>query len=236
MEKQYSRQALTAFIVLLITYGLIVGMLTLLQNGGILKFSTETKGDLLPLMASLPFVALYLLVLIAATAGFARGAIMARTLPFNQILKSELQQRKMEGAAIKTKIRSGEQVTKDTPYLRALNNVISSRVPILAVIGNDKKVAGVITNDDIIRKLQEEIDKNDPTTLDERLKKLAVKDLHPRDPVVATINENLQEVLGSMIRHQFTKLIVVDERSNSFAGTVDALFLVGELFEGAPTD
>jgi len=217
---------------------LIVGMLVLLHNWGILKFSTDEKStDLLPLMASLPFVALYLVVLIAATAGFARGAVMAKMLPFNQVLKSELQERGMDGAAIKTKIRSGGQVTKDTSYLRALENVYSSRVPILAVIDGDSKVTGVITDHDIIRKLQDEIDRNEPKTLESRLRNLKVQDLHPRVPIVATDDENMQDVIGSMIKNQFTKLIVVkDKNSNSFTGTVDVLDLVGEFFEGDPGD
>lgn len=235
MDKEYSKQAIQAFLVLLVTYVVMLLLLTFLQQWGLIKFKPELNGDLLPLIASLPFAALYLLVLVAATAGYARGAIMAKALPLNQVLKTELQGMKMEGAAIKTRIRSGGQVKVDTPLFSALNNMISSRVPILAVLDNDNKVSGVITSHDIMRILQEQVEKNEPTTLHDRLKNMKVQDLQPTTPVVATVDENLQDVIGNMIRNQFTKLIVVkDRQSNIFSGTVDVMDLVGEVFDSKP--
>ncbi len=233
MDKHYSRQAIVAFLTLLATYALMVWMLTGLDSCGYVKFQTNTGGDLLPLMASLPFAALYLLVLLAATAGYARAAIVARSLPFNQILKSELEERKMDGASITTKIRSGGQVQPDTPFISAMNNITSSRVPILAVIGSDGKVTGVITDHDIMRTLQTEFEKPDPATLCQRLKDLRVKDMPPRKPVFAGINQSLQQVIQTMLRHQFTKLLVVDDKQpDTFLGTVDVMDLVGEFFDG----
>ncbi len=237
MNKQYSKHALKAFAVLLLTYLLILSILTFLQIVEIVEFSTETQGDLLPIMVSLPFVAFYLLVLIAATAGFARGAKMAKALPFKMILEDELKRRSMGEAGIKTKIRSGSQVMANTPYLTALTTVISSRVSILAVIDSDNKVKGVITSNDIIRKLQEEVDKDDTSNLYDRLKKLKVVDLKPRTPEVAAVGENLLGVIERMIQEQFTKLIVVkDKHSYSFTGTVDVLDLVGEIVDDSTED
>jgi hypothetical protein len=50
---------------------------------------------------------------------------------------------------------------------------------------------------------------------------------------VVLTSENLREVAIKMIQNQFTKLIVVeDTASMKFAGTVDMLDLVGEIFDG----
>lgn len=232
MREHYSTQAIRAYILLLITYVGMVAILWFLQWMKVITWSTPLGSDVLPLIASLPFVALYLVVFLAATAGYAHGAMMVKTLPIGQLLKNELQKRKMDRATIQTKIRSGGQVTLDTPYLRALTNLIASRVPILAVVDNDNKVSGVITTDDIVRRLREEIDKPDGASLQDRLKSLKVEQLEPRKPVVSTGDESLEAVLRSMIQHRFTKLIVVDtKQNNNFTGTVDVLDLVGEIFD-----
>lgn len=234
MKDYYSEKATYAFLILLATYVVMVLILLGVSWTEAITFSTDVKGDVLPLLVSLPFVALYLVILLAATAGYAQGAVMAKSLPFSRLLKNELQKRKMDRATIKTKIRSGSQVTADTPFLRALTNIVSSRLPILAVVDGDKKVTGVITTYDIIRKFQEETDKTDATdSLYDRLKSLTVEHLGPRQPVVATTDDNLQAVTNTMIREQFTKLIVVASREGKeFSGTVDVLDLVAEMVEG----
>lgn len=236
MKEYYSKQAICAFLVLVGVYILMVGILCCLRSKGAITGSTELGKDVMPWIASLPFVAFYLVVLLAATAGYARGAIVAETLPFNQVLKAELQAKKMDRASIKTTIRSGGQINKGTSFVTALTNLASSRLPILAVVDpKTRKVSGVITSHDIIRKLQEEIARADRATLGERLEKLTVESLEPREPVVATTDENLAHVLGTMIREQFTKLIVVESREGKeFAGTIDVLDLVGEIAEDAP--
>ncbi len=252
--KEYSKQAIYAFFILLLAYFLLVGCLWLLQVNQLINFRTEVNGDILPLMASVPFVALYLLVLIAATAGYARGAIMAKELPFKQILKQELKDKKMSSAPIKTKTRSTAMVYDDTPFMWALNDIISARISILPVIDKERnEVKGVITSTDFLKKLQEELkflqektapgdEKTDSPALPDnqyrqivknlqkRLEECKVKDLKPQNPVVVNSNENLHGVMHKMIENQFTKLIVVGN-DNSFSGTVDALDLIGEIYE-----
>lgn len=236
MSEYYSKQAIWAFIILMISFVVMVLILMALKWQEAMNFSTALQGDVLPLISSLPFVALYLVVLIAATAGYARGAIVARSLPLNQVFKDELQKKKMDRASIKTTIRSGNQVTEDTPMLQAITNLVSSRVPILAVLDSSNKVTGVITGTDIMARLQKEIESTD-ADLNARLNRLTVRDLQPAKPVVATTDGNLQEVLGTMIRRQFTKLIVVEsEQGKEFAGTVDALDLIGEILEGSSSE
>lgn len=244
MKWEYSKQVIGAFFVLLFAYFLLVGCLWLLQINNLINFQTEIAGDILPLMASAPFVALYLLVLIAATAGYARGAIMAKDLPFKTILENALKENNMSSATIKTRIRSGAMVYEDTPFSCALDDIISSRIPILPVADRDKnEVKGVITLSDLLKKLQEELrslrdgDCGDSTTgsrpvetLQKRLAECRVKDLHPQAPVVVKSNENLQAVLSRMIEKQHSKLIVL-EPDNSFTGTVDSLDLIAEIYE-----
>jgi CBS domain-containing protein len=252
---EYSKQAIGAFFILLFAYFLLVGCLWLLQVNQIINFQTEVKGDILPLMASMPFVALYLLVLIAATAGYARGAIMAKELPFKTILKQELKDKKMSSATIRTKTRSSAKIYEDTPFMWALNDIISARISILPVIDKEKnEVKGVLTSTDFLKKLQEELkilqDENsasgdraaDPAALTDsnyrlivknlqkRLEECKVRDINPQSPIVVSSNENLHAVMQKMIEKQFTKLIVVNN-DNSFAGTVDALDLIGEIYE-----
>ena len=234
---QYSRQVLTAFIILSVTYLLLVGVLLLVHHLDAISFDTDTQGGdyLLRVAVSLPFMALYLLIFIAATAGFARGAIMARGLPFNQVIKQELQKKTMQGENIITKIRSGSTVTPETSYLRALHTSISGRLRIMAVVDPDNRVMGVITSRDILSKLQEETDKqSDHGQLFENLANITVADLKPRRPVVALTSDNLETVMSRMITHQFTKLVVVDnEETLFFRGTVDMLDMAAEIFEDA---
>lgn len=244
MKWEYSKQVIGAFFVLLCAYFLLVGCLWLLQINNLIIFQTEINGDILPLMASAPFVALYLLVLIAATAGYARGAIMAKESPFKTILENELKNNKMSSATIKTKIRSSAMVYEDTPFTWALDDIISSRISILPVVDREKhEVKGVITCVDLLRKLQEEFrnvrdlecgskttDSRSAASLQKRLAECRIKDLPPQAPVTAKSNEDLQAVLSRMIEKQHTKLIV-SEPDNTCTGTVDALDLIAEIYE-----
>lgn len=228
---EYSYKTLGAFAVFLTTFCLMVLLLWWLSIKGIYCFINEpVKFDVFSLLTSLPFVAFYLVVLLAATAGYARSSIMAEKLPISKMFEAELQKRTMNSASVKTKVRSGGQIRKDDTFTRALSNVISSRLPILAVIDSDQKVIGVITGNDLLRKLQNELDKNDGTPLEERLKAIKIGDCELRVPTVATENENLRQVAEKMIKEQFTKLIVVESVSSmKFVGTLDMLDLVGEI-------
>lgn len=237
MTDRYSRQTIGAFVLLAVAFVGMVFLLIFLHDRSVITFSTKVDGDLLKLLASLPFVAFYLVVFLAATAGYARSAIMMKTMPLTQMLHKELKKKTMESATIQTKIRSGGQVSPDTPFSRALSNIISSRLPILAVVDQENKVHGVITSHDILRVLQEEIDrKPEPAIaalppLNERLADLTVENLQPRDPETVTADQNLQSIVDTMLKEQFTKLIVVgDKKSMKFKGTVDVLDLLGEMF------
>jgi len=66
--------------------------------------------------------------------------------------------------------------------------------------------------------------------LQKRLEECKVRDLNPQSPTVVSSSENLHTVIHKMIEKQFTKLIVVGS-DNSFTGTVDALDLIGEIYE-----
>src|SRR3712207_1238236 len=152
MSRFYSRRALQAFLILLVTYASLVLMLVLLHGRGVVTFSTSLDGSLIPLVNSLPFVALYLLVLLAATAGYARGQIMSKRLPFSQLLKEELSSSRMESAGIKTKIRSpGGKIGEETTLREALGAATSARLPILAVVDQQDAVTGVITSHDLLQ-------------------------------------------------------------------------------------
>lgn len=228
----YSLKSLSAFAVFMLTFGLMVALLWWLNHLGIYCFiNSAEKPDVFSLLTSLPFVAFYLVVLLAATAGYARSAIMADKLPISKMFEAELQQHTMKNASIQTKVRSGGQVKEDDNFVRALNNLISSRLPILAVVDDKNSVTGVITANDLMIRLQNELDKSLPQTpLQETLTSIKISDLKPRVPVVAVTTENLRQVAEKMTGNQFTKLIVVENQvSMKFAGTVDMLDLVGEI-------
>ncbi len=244
MNGRYNWPTVGAFVLLVVAYVVMVYILWVLNKDGMIGLETEVNGDVLKLIASLPLVAFYLVVFLAATAGFARAAIVMKTMPLTQVLSKELKKKTMDSATIQTKIRSGGQVCKDTSFLRALNNVTSSRLPILAVVEMDlqtkkERVTGVVTSDDFLKKIEQEADKspglNDPAlpSLAERLERFTVDDLQPRKPTVVTADQNLQSIIDTMLNEQFTKLIVVeDKQSMKFKGTLDVLDMMGEIFAG----
>ncbi len=229
---EYSKRVLTSFIVFLIAFVGIVFLLVYLHNLNYFQTSEVNlnKGEVFPLLTSLPFVAFYLVVLLAATAGYARSSVMADKLPISKLFKAELQKRTMKSPSITTKVRSGLQTRLDEKIVPALNNLISSRLPILAVIDDNNKVIGGVSGHDLTRKLLQELEKEDGSTLDGRIKAITVNDCDYSISIVATINENLQQVTEKMIKNQLTKLIVVeDETSMKFVGTVDMLDLISEI-------
>lgn len=227
----YSAKVLQSFIILGIVYIIVFFMLLLIQWLGYVKFTNDVNGDILKLATTLPFVAFYIMVFIGATAGFARSTIMARELPFNKILNSELKKRTMKSASIMTKIRSGATVDMDTPYLRAVDGLITARLPILPILEGDK-VIGVITYYDIVKQLQSEIEKS-PDNLGDVLKNLKVKDLKKEvsaSPVKVNESENLKKVLDMMIKNHYNKLVVVKSlETNVYSGIVDVVDVTSEL-------
>lgn len=229
---EYSKRVLTSFIVFLLSYVGIIYLLVHLHTLSIFQLPQPdmSKGEIFPMLTSLPFMAFYLVVLLAATAGYARSAAMAEKLPISKLFKAELQKRSMKSPSITTKVRSGIQTYLDENIVIALNNLISSRLPILAVINDQNKVIGAVTGHDLSRKLIKEFENHNAIPFEEKIKEITVKDCDYKITIFATINENLKEVTEKMIKHQLTKLIVVeDEISMKFVGTIDMLDLVSEI-------
>lgn len=229
---EYSKRVLFSFIVFLIAFVGIVYLLVHLHQLGFYQAPAPelNKGEIFPVLTSLPFVAFYLVVLLAATAGYARSAVMAEKLPLNKLFKAELQKRTMKSPSITTKVRSGIQVSLNENIIVALNNLISSRLPILAVIDENNKVIGSVTGHDLSRKLIYEYNNKQDKPFDEIIKNVTVNDCDHQITVFATNNENLKDVTEKMIKHQITKLIVVEnETTMKFVGTIDMLDLVSEV-------
>lgn len=226
MRQSYSREAYRAFFILL-AMTFLVGMgLVGLRNLEICTFSRDMT-TLDGMIFSLPLIAIYIVVFLAATAGYARAKYMIDELPFNQRLSQQLKSKSMEKANIKAKIRAGVQVTEDSTLSEALNNLISSRISILAVVDGENHIQGVITSQDILLRLQEML------KTDAALLSLAQQNIGPflsRTPVTAECGEDLQSVMNKMIKHQFTKLVVADSEGK-FCGTVDSMDLMAEIFD-----
>ena len=227
MDRKYSKDAGLAFILLLGIYIILCGVLVALHYMGICDFTVNMNG-IDNIIFSLPMVALYLLVFLAGTAGYARGKYMLEKLPLNMRLKQELQVRTMDRANIKAKIRAGSQVKPGDSFSDALNNLVASRLSILAVIDEKDEVTGVLTTTDLLLYIQNILKKDECNQL-LSLHNVKVSDLKPSEPKVVAANERLQSVIETMIQRQHTKLIVTDE--GKFSGTVDALDILAELME-----
>lgn len=230
MDQKYSKDAGWVFIVLLGIYFFICGGLVYLHNRGICEFAVNMN-SIDNIIFSLPMVALYLLVFLAGTAGFARGKYMLEKLPLNMRLKQELQVRTMDRANIKTKIRAGSQVKPGDSFSDVLNNLVASRLSILAVIDEKNEVTGVLTANDLLLYIQKRLKNNECNQL-LSLQDVKVSDLKPSEPRLVVSSERLQSVIETMIQHQHTKLIVTDQ--GKFSGTVDALDILAELMEEQP--
>lgn len=226
MQQLYSRDAYRAFFILLITTFLVGLGLVLLRNLEICTFSRDMT-TLDGMIFSLPLIAIYIVVFLAATAGYARAKYMIDELPLTQRLNQQLKNKSMEKASIKAKIRAGVQVTEESTLSDALNNLISSRISILAVVDRDNHILGVVTSQDILLKLQEIF------KTESELSRFGQQKIGPfltRTPVTADCGEDLQSVVNKMIKHQFTKLVVADSEGK-FCGTVDSMDLMAEIFD-----
>jgi CBS domain-containing protein len=229
---QYSKEAIGAFVLLVLAYLVILVVLWLIEDSGVVHFTTDINGDVLKLITALPFVALYILVFIGATAGYARSAIVAKELPFNKYLNQELKKKKISSATIMTKIRSGASIKKDTPYPQVVDRLISARLPILAVVGEKNKVEGVITYYDIVKQLQSEMEQH-PEAQISALSQIHVENIKKEVssiPVMVAESENLKDVLDTMVKHRYNRLIVVkDKDDNVYSGVVDIFDVISEL-------
>lgn len=226
MRQSYSNEAYRAFFILLIMTFLVGLGLVGLRNLEICTFSRDMT-TLDGMIFSLPLTAIYIVVFLAATAGYARAKYMIDELPFYQRLNQQLKSKSMEKASIKAKIRAGVQVTEESTLSDALNHLISSRISILAVVDRENRIQGVITNQDILIWMQEMI------KTDSEMQKLGRQNLSPfltRTAVTADCGEDLQAVMNKMIKHQFTKLLVADNEGR-FCGTVDSMDLLAEILD-----
>ena len=229
---QYSKEAIMAFIILGVAYLVILAFLWGIGGFKETAFADDIDGDILKLTTTLPFVALYILVFIGAAAGYARSAIVAKELPFSKALNQELKKKTMSSATIMTKIRSGATIKKDTLYLKAVDRLVSARLPILAVVGDGNKVDGVITYYDIVKQMQSEMEK-DPEARIGELCKIRVEDIKKEVssmPVVVSESDNLKDVLDTMIKHKYNRLVVVkNKEGNIYSGVVDIFDVTSEL-------
>lgn len=230
---QYSTRVFLAFGILIVSYIIIFYMLYFVEKSGAITFTSDINGDLLKLTTTLPFVAFYVLVLVGATAGIARSAVMARELPFGKHLSQELTRKTMKGASIITKIRGGATITQDTSYGTAVNSLIAARVPILPILEDKNKVKGVLTYYDIVKQLHKEIVSN-PNTSIRQLSNLLVGDIDREESKAVTVTEsdNFKTVLNQMIKNKYNRLIVVkDQNGNAFSGIVDVFDITSELLD-----
>ncbi|HSW57530.1 MAG TPA: CBS domain-containing protein [Dehalococcoidales bacterium] len=229
----YSFKVYKAFLTLVGVYLVIFVFLFFLQKWGGITFTREINGDILKLTTSLPLVALWIVIMIGAVAGFARSSTMTKYLPFNKVLES----RTIEKSYVSGKVRSDATVKKDTSFITMAKKLNSARLSILAVVRDDNTVEGVITYKDVLQKILTEYEHcRQGELLQDRLSKLVVKDiidLEIRQPVTVNEKNDLMEVLGEMSSHRFHKLIVVkeDKGKTVYAGTIDMRDLVEELVE-----
>lgn len=226
LDKQASKDSMKTFCTLLITYFIISGGLLGLHYLGICNFQVELT-TVENIIFSLPMFALYLLVFLAATAGYARGKYMLEKLPLSTRLKQELDTRSMAAASIRTKVRAGSQITAQHTFFDVVNSMVSSRISILAVVDDQDNIQGVITATDLLLFLQKTLKDCGENLYG--LRDATVNDLHPSVPVSVSVDDKLQSVTESMIRNQFSKLIVAD--GGKFSGTVDALDVLAELLD-----
>ena len=132
-ETVFSRDSLKAFIVLMFSYLVMLVVMVALHDHQLLDIEARVN-SVETFIFSIPMIALYLMLVLAASAGFASANNMLGQLPFKQLFKAELENRKLSEAHIQAGIRSGVQLKMDDKYLFALKNILSSRIPIVAVI------------------------------------------------------------------------------------------------------
>lgn len=229
MAKLYSSERLLAFIILLLAYCVIFGLLWG-ADPDVIDFSSVT--GLEKMLISIPFVALYVVILIGVTAGYARAAFAAKALGLMRAVRQQLRTMSIEDVSIKSKIRSDSVVTMDTPFLRTLEKVITARLPILPV-KEGEKVFRVITIRDILQELTHQInmvrEESQTEELFTRLNRLKVKNLNPRLLMACKEDDNLDSVIEKMMRNQFTRLAVMDKDGTACIGTIDLFDVMSEI-------
>jgi len=230
MKRLYSTERLIAFLVLFIAYGVIYGLLWGIEYAKIVAFPDVT--GLEDIFVSPPFIALYVVILLGVTAGYAQSLFAARALGLIKAIRQQLRGMSMEDVNIMSKIRSDSVVTMDTPFLRTLEKVITARLPILPV-KEDDKVSRVITIRDIMQELTNQIntvrEESRTEELFTRLNGLKVNNLNPRLLVTCREDDDLNSVIEKMMRNQFTRLVVMNKDGTASIGTIDLLDIMSEV-------
>jgi CBS domain-containing protein len=183
----------------------------------------------------MPFIALYIVILIGFTAGYAQSAFAAKSLGLIPSVKQKLRTRSMESFNIKRNIYTDPVVTMDTPFLSVLEKVNKSRLPILAIV-EDEKIEKVITMHDIMQELtgkisefEKSLHKPDHKDLFTMLDEMKVENLKSKELVSVKENQNLDSALDKMMQHQITKLVVMDEAGKTCVGTINLFDIMSEL-------
>jgi CBS domain-containing protein len=232
--KLYSLDRLQAFLVLLLAYLVVFAILWGAKEADMLGVIPSIKG-VQDIFFSMPFIALYIVILIGFTAGYAQSAFAAKSLGLIPAVKQKLRARSMESLNIKRNIHADPLVTMDTSLLSALEKVTKSRLPILAIIENDR-IEKVITMHDIMQKLTDEISdfekslhKPDDKDLFTTLYEIKVENLKPKTLVSVKEDDNLDSALDKMMQHQISKLVVVDKAGKTCVGTINLFDIMSEL-------
>ena len=226
---RFSLPKFWTFISVVGTYLLVIWILAYVGGLGWASFRQGSIDNFQDFFVSLPALALYLVIALAALAGWARGPAMFREMGLRQSFQNQLSKRKLSSSTIQSQMKhSTHTVELDTPLEEAFHDGLIARMPILPVISNNK-VSGVVTMSDISKKFDEEL-KKAPTT---PLKNFKISDLNPNPPIGCKPDDDLSKVLEKMISKRKTKIVVLDD-NDGLVGTLDLFDIVAEIMcEGA---
>lgn len=226
---KFHRAQFGTFVVTIVAYFILAaGLLGLAQLKWI-AFSNTAIGNLEDFLTTLPAIAFYLLVSLAALAGWARGVAMFSELGLGASIKSFMTKKKLSAATVQSQLRGGARATvaADTTLKDALHDILTARLDILPVVA-DGKVTGVITMHDIAKKLDEEMRAPQAARWAE-VGALTVSALKPQGPVTSVKpDDTLAVVLQKMVPERRTKVVVTDS-AGALVGTLDLFDLVAEM-------
>lgn len=209
---------------------LAAGLLGLAQLGWI-TFDKTAIANLEDFLTSLPAIAFYLLVSLAALAGWARGVAMFSELGLGASIKSFMSKKKLSSATVQSQLRGGAYATvaPDTTLKDALHDILTARLDILPMVA-DGKVTGVITMHDLAKKLDEEMRAPQATRWAE-VGTLKMSALKPQGPVTSVKpDDTLTVVLQKMVSERRTKVVVADS-AGALVGTLELFDLVAEMLK-----
>ncbi len=202
-----------------------------LRDNKIIAFIPEIT-SVSQLAFSLPAVAMYILILITAIAGYAMGKQVLDQ--FSELFKQKLEAAKFKEGSISKRIKGKAQVKLDDSYYDALVKLTASRLDILAVLDNEERVTGVLTSHDVLTYLEQQVKSktrsDEPVAEDDILKATPVSTRYSTNPVTVNENEDLKKAFHLMINRGFNKLVVVDN-DNKFKGTIDIMDIVSEIYD-----